>query len=328
MVLRRLDSAAADVGGSGAVTTRLTGAVEGYTLRQMAILPGGELAVDDFFKQVLVIVSGDGDGDGDGDGGFKPSSEALAGRVAAATATAGKAQTGQQEPLPVAGTAAAAEACGGLLDFLVAAPGGDGGAGQGGGSSGGGGGAAATAAGIAAATVTVTVNVGDGDGGRAFVVHRAVLTARSEYFKKRLLAAGEDSSRGCVDAIRLPDADPEAFGFLLVYMYTGELVVPDVLLRPAVELAAQLRLPAECAAQLQARLLAGVTPGSVVSELVWAEQHGLTKLVTRLQEWLVQRRREVVAATGSPTAQNVGLSELISSHPELTAELVLQLLTV
>ncbi|GLC42970.1 Ankyrin repeat and BTB/POZ domain-containing protein 1 [Pleodorina starrii] len=112
-----------------------------------------------------------------------------------------------------------------------------------------------------------------------FLAHRSALASRSEYFRRLLDPAGGFADSGEAE-VSLAEADPEAFGWLLAYMYTGELHMPYELLRPAADLAGRLLLPAECAADLQARLLAAVvTPGSVVSELIWAARHDMTDLV-------------------------------------------------
>ncbi|GLC47649.1 Ankyrin repeat and BTB/POZ domain-containing protein 1 [Pleodorina starrii] len=162
----------------------------------------------------------------------------------------------------------------------------------------------------------ITVRVGGGGGGgRVFLAHRSVLAARSEYFRRRLDPAGGFADSGEAE-VSLADADPEAFSWLLVYMYTGELVVPDELLHPTVEIAARLLMPAECITKLQAWLLATVTPGSVVSELIWAAQHDMTELVGQLKAYLVRHRKEVVFDK---------LGELGARFPDLEASLVREL---
>ncbi|GLC39049.1 Ankyrin repeat and BTB/POZ domain-containing protein 1 [Pleodorina starrii] len=167
----------------------------------------------------------------------------------------------------------------------------------------------ASAAGDLDSAVTVCV----GGGGRAFLAHRSVLAARSNYFQRLLDPAGG------VAEMALADADPEAFSWLLVYMYTGQLHMPDELLRPAAELAGRLLMPAECAADLQARLLAAVTPGSVVSELLWAAQHDMADLVARLKAFLVRHRREVSFDK---------LGDLMARFPDLATSLMRELAAV
>ncbi|GLC76039.1 Ankyrin repeat and BTB/POZ domain-containing protein 1 [Pleodorina starrii] len=96
-----------------------------------------------------------------------------------------------------------------------------------------------------------------GGGGGATASGAAIVT----YFRRLLDPAGGFADSGEAE-VSLAEADPEAFGWLLAYMYTGELHMPYELLRPAADLAGRLLLPAECAADLQARLLAAVvTPG-------------------------------------------------------------------
>ncbi|GLC45629.1 Ankyrin repeat and BTB/POZ domain-containing protein 1 [Pleodorina starrii] len=162
----------------------------------------------------------------------------------------------------------------------------------------------------------ITLRVGGG-GGRVFLAHRSVLAARSEYFRRLLDPAGGFADSGEAE-VSLQDTDPEAFSWLLAYMYTGELHMPDELLRPAAELAGRLLMPAECGVQLQAWLLEAVTPGSVVSELIWAAQHDITDLVARLQEWLVRNRKMVAFDK---------LAELGARFPDLAASLVRELAT-
>ncbi|GLC50135.1 Ankyrin repeat and BTB/POZ domain-containing protein 1 [Pleodorina starrii] len=157
---------------------------------------------------------------------------------------------------------------------------------------------------------TVTVRAG----GARFLVHRAALVARSEYFQRLLAPDGgsADSGAACGE-ISLPDAHPEALGLLLTFLYTGQLHVPEELLRPAAELAGRLLLPAACVEQLAARLLAGVTPGSVVSDLVWAERHGLAELAEQLKSYLLRNRTRVALG---------GLDELAERCPRLAAEII------
>ncbi|GLC45632.1 Ankyrin repeat and BTB/POZ domain-containing protein 1 [Pleodorina starrii] len=162
---------------------------------------------------------------------------------------------------------------------------------------------------------TVTVRVDGGGGGRrVFLAHRSVLAARSEYFRRLLDPAGGFADSGEAE-VALEDADPEAFSWLLAYMYTGELHMPDELLRPAAELAGRLLMPADCSTKL-VRLLATVTPGSVVSELIWAAQHDMAELVARLKAYLV-RHRKVVACDK--------LGELVARFPDMAASLTREL---
>ncbi|GLC45636.1 Ankyrin repeat and BTB/POZ domain-containing protein 1 [Pleodorina starrii] len=176
---------------------------------------------------------------------------------------------------------------------------------------------AAARSGSSTAAHTVTVRFDDGSG---FLAHRSVLTAHSEYFQRLLDPAGGGFADSGAAEVRLGDTSAEVFGRLLSYMYGGELQMPGELLRPAAELAGWLLMPAECSAQLQAWLLAAVTPATVVSELVWAAQHGLTDLVARLKAYLLRHRREVAFGSG-------GGVELAAKFPEMAAELMQMMAT-
>ncbi|KXZ54390.1 hypothetical protein GPECTOR_5g47 [Gonium pectorale] len=161
-----------------------------------------------------------------------------------------------------------------------------------------------------AATVTLRV------GGTALVAHRAVLRSRSEYFA-HLLSSGFAEHGAAV--LQLPEADPDAFGALLAYMYTGQLRrLPRALLRPAAELAGRLLMPA-AASELQRRLLAAATPATVVADLLWAERHSLTELAAGLKRYFVRRPRQVAEA--APAA----VRALAEGSPGLAGELLLEL---
>ncbi|GLC43893.1 Ankyrin repeat and BTB/POZ domain-containing protein 1 [Pleodorina starrii] len=284
------------VDAAGTVSTHLAAAgvgAEGYFPWQMALLPGGRLAMSGYGLNRLVVVNG-------GNGGiFTPSGGAAATAETPVEPTATAGGDGK------AGGQARAALASALIGCLAAPT-----------SSSSSGGDAAAASG------TVTVTTRDG---KAFVAHRGVLAARSAYFRRLLSAGGGFADSGASGgAVSLPDADSEAFGRLLVYMYTGELVLPDELLRPAAVLASRLLLPPECLAELQARLLAGVTPGSVLFDLVWAERQGMSELVPRLLDFLMVHRREVAAEA----SVRMALTALITLQPELTAQLLRQLLAL
>lgn len=157
-------------------------------------------------------------------------------------------------------------------------------------------------------------------GGKNYVAHRAVLTAYSEYFRQLLAPNGGFADSGtCV--VSLEDVDPASLTCLLGYMYTGRLQVAEPLLRPVLELAGRLLMPASCISQLQLRLLAQVTHGSVVTDLIWAKRHGLTALVGPLKFFLLSRSRGGMATpAGSVRLQE--LMELASACPDIAAELL------
>ncbi|GLC37258.1 Ankyrin repeat and BTB/POZ domain-containing protein 1 [Pleodorina starrii] len=175
---------------------------------------------------------------------------------------------------------------------------------------------------------------GSSGGGRAMVVvrvgelrlaaHRAVLAAGSDYFLQLLEGPFTESARlgdGAADSaleLQLPEADPDAFAALLCYLYTGRLEVPELLLRPAAELAGRL-LMADACSELQRRLLALASPDSVVDDLAWAEAHSLGELLEGLAGYYVDNCRRVAAAEGSAEA----LARLAEASPALAARLLL-----
>ncbi|GLC36297.1 Ankyrin repeat and BTB/POZ domain-containing protein 1 [Pleodorina starrii] len=287
-VLRMLEA-------DGTVPTVATFDFNSCSTCNMAVLAGGELVL------CTGGLSTDEDEDEDerpysvaiisgGSSSFVPSSEALAGLRPLAPSAEVSART--------------------ALPDLLAVPTSGGGEGSEGGSGSSG-----------ARSPLVTVRVA---GGKAFVVHRSVLAARSEHFKTQLAEGGGFGDSGGGE-VTLADAHPEAFGHLLSYSYTGTLDVPDELLRPAAELAGLLLLPADCIAQLTVQLLAAATPVSVIGDLVWAVQHGMTELVQRLKAYLLRHRNEV-AATGPQACS--GLTALLALDQGLGAELMMQALPV
>ncbi|KAG2493400.1 hypothetical protein HYH03_008527 [Edaphochlamys debaryana] len=147
----------------------------------------------------------------------------------------------------------------------------------------------------AAVSGAVTVRVGD----RAFPVQRSVLAAGSEYIA-RLLAPGGGFEESGAAEVSLPDADPAAFAHLLSYMYGTSLGLsgansalvdaPPELLRPTAALAGRLLMGGAVAA-LTERLAAAATPASVLSDLAWADAHGLADVAERLRAFAVGKRK-------------------------------------
>ncbi|KAG2493269.1 hypothetical protein HYH03_008406 [Edaphochlamys debaryana] len=149
----------------------------------------------------------------------------------------------------------------------------------------------------AAASWAVTVRVGD----QAFHAHCSVLAAGSEYFA-RLLAPGGGFAESGAAEVALPDADPTAFAHLLSYMYGTSLglpcapsqllAVPADLLRPTAALAGRMLMDGVVEA-LTERLAAAACPATVLSDLIWADDHGMTDLVERLKAYALKNRRRV-----------------------------------
>ncbi len=133
-------------------------------------------------------------------------------------------------------------------------------------------------------------------GGRAFPAHRAVLGARSAYFRQRL-DPGAGFGESGAQRLSLPDTSPEAFEVALRYMYTDSAGdIPGALLQPAAELADRLLLPGLCE-EVGRQLLAAVCAESVVGLLLWAEQRSASfgELLRGLKAWFGEHREEVVA---------------------------------
>ncbi|KAG2492804.1 hypothetical protein HYH03_008964 [Edaphochlamys debaryana] len=152
-------------------------------------------------------------------------------------------------------------------------------------------------------------------GGRVFPVHRAILSARCPYFRRRLGGGFADAGAAELD---LPDADPEAMEALLRWMYTGCLPpeLPSPLLQPLAELSDRLGLMQPCRAA-QGRILEAVCAQSVVGALLWAEQRGggFAELLAGLKDWYLEHTEEIM-----DTALE-SLQRLAKESPALSVEL-------
>ncbi|KAG2425196.1 hypothetical protein HXX76_013949 [Chlamydomonas incerta] len=164
-------------------------------------------------------------------------------------------------------------------------------------------------------TADLTIRVGE----RRFHVHRAILSARCDYFKQRLAGGAFEDARAA--ELDLPDADPDAFALLLRWLYTGGAGIPPDQARGVAELADRLLLPELCAAA-QGVVAASVTVGTVVDYLLWAwgccESRGLCgfgELLAQLKESYVSHHEEVRREAG-PSRQRLG-----QEAPALNVEL-------
>eukprot|EP00811_Abedinium_folium_P030632 NODE_4919_length_1831_cov_2.484155.p1 GENE.NODE_4919_length_1831_cov_2.484155~~NODE_4919_length_1831_cov_2.484155.p1 ORF type:complete len:610 (+),score=174.23 NODE_4919_length_1831_cov_2.484155:178-1830(+) len=82
-------------------------------------------------------------------------------------------------------------------------------------------------AGLALADLTLVVGgAGCTEVRRSFEVHRAVLCARSVYFRALLAGSFREGSGECRQ-VALPDLDPDIFEVVLSYIYTGLLPTPE-----------------------------------------------------------------------------------------------------
>ncbi|KAG2452027.1 hypothetical protein HYH02_003065 [Chlamydomonas schloesseri] len=164
-------------------------------------------------------------------------------------------------------------------------------------------------------TADLVIRVGE----RRFAVHRAILSARCDYFKQRL--AGDGFSDGRAAELELPDADPDAFAVVLRWLYTGGADIPPEHARGVAELADRLLLPELCAAA-QEVLVASVDAATIVDSLLWAagccESRGgsFTQLLARLKGWYVEHAAEV-----RRTARD-SLLALMTQQPDLMLELM------
>ncbi|GLC34696.1 Ankyrin repeat and BTB/POZ domain-containing protein 1 [Pleodorina starrii] len=175
-------------------------------------------------------------------------------------------------------------------------------------------------------TGVVTIRL---DGGTAFTADAAVLATHSEFFARLLRPGGGFADSGAAE-VALPDAHPGAFEVLLSYMYGGpqqrhQPPPPAELLRPTAELGGRLLVRPDCMRWLTSALMAEVTRGSVVSDLVWAERHGMSDLVQQLESYLL-RHRELLTASGGGGGRGCDeLEELAARCPHLAASIIRKL---
>ncbi|KAG2452061.1 hypothetical protein HYH02_003097 [Chlamydomonas schloesseri] len=165
-------------------------------------------------------------------------------------------------------------------------------------------------------TADLTIRVGE----RRFPVHRAILSARCDYFKQRLAGDAFEDARAA--ELELPDADPDAFALLLRWLYTGGADVPSDQARSVAELADRLLLPELCA-EAQGVVASSVTAGSVVDCLLWAwgccesrGPGGFGQLLGDLKGWYLEHHDEVLRVA------DASLERLSAESPRLMVELM------
>ena len=165
-------------------------------------------------------------------------------------------------------------------------------------------------------TADLTIRVGE----RRFHCHRAILSARCDYFKQRL--ADGAFADAAASELELPDADADAFALLLRWLYTGGADVPSDQARGVAELADRLLLPELCAAA-QAVVAASVTAGTVVDCLLWAwgccesrGPGGFGQLLGDLKGWYLEHHDEVLRVA------DASLERLSAESPRLMVELM------
>eukprot|EP00198_Chlamydomonas_reinhardtii_P002928 XP_001692264.1 predicted protein [Chlamydomonas reinhardtii] len=145
-------------------------------------------------------------------------------------------------------------------------------------------------------TADLVIRVGE----RRFHCHRAILSARCDYFKQRL--AGDGFADAYAAELELPDADADAFALLLRWLYTGAADVPSAQACAVAELADRLLLP-ELSTAAQAVALTCITPANAVDCLLWAwgccdEGRGgsFAHLLADLKRWYVRHHEEELMA--------------------------------
>lgn len=145
--------------------------------------------------------------------------------------------------------------------------------------------------------------------GIEYGAHRAILAARSPYFRS-LLDPHVCFANADTDKIHLPPADPTAVQLVVWLLYTNRVeltmlnTLPQVapahmVLASAMELADHLQVP-YMVDQLMAPLMDMVTPDNVVDLLLWADERAGTMggLLGRLVEWYRARFEGLMASVG------------------------------
>ncbi|PNH04102.1 ARM REPEAT PROTEIN INTERACTING WITH ABF2 [Tetrabaena socialis] len=153
-------------------------------------------------------------------------------------------------------------------------------------------------------------------GGRTFHAHRLILSARSDYFRQLV---GSNFAEGSARQLSLPDAHADAFAVVLRFVYTGTATdIPAAQAQAVAELADRLLLPELCRLAA-AQVGAGVSAGTVVGLLLWAEARGpaFSELLSRLKAWYVANHEAVAEAAPD------SFERLAVQSPKLMAELVL-----
>ncbi|PNH01459.1 ARM REPEAT PROTEIN INTERACTING WITH ABF2, partial [Tetrabaena socialis] len=153
-------------------------------------------------------------------------------------------------------------------------------------------------------------------GGRTFHAHRLILSARCDYFRQLL---GSNFAEGSARQLNLPDADPDAFAVVLRFVYTGTAAnIPAAQAQAVAELADRLLLPELCR-MAAAQVGAGVSAGTVVGLLLWAEARGpaFSELLSRLKAWYVANHEAVVEEAPD------SFGRLAVQSPTLMAELMM-----
>ncbi|PNH06744.1 Protein phosphatase 1 regulatory subunit pprA [Tetrabaena socialis] len=140
-------------------------------------------------------------------------------------------------------------------------------------------------------TADVAIAVGD----RTFHMHRALLSARSDYFQ-RLFGGG--FADGSAQQLSLPDADADAFEVVLCWVYTGTADIPAALAAGVAELADRQLLP-ELRDLALAVVEATVSTVTVAGLLLWAEATealgpAFSELLSRLKAWYVENHEAVL----------------------------------